>query len=168
MSVTGLEEKIQDIAIRVELIKHISKDIEKLADYVATFRSRIALTVMIGPFVALGSLALNSKNQTMPVKVHACNLVWPLLCLACTYSAIAWLAARLDHHAITQSDAWRTLLLKVATGSVPNENEIKMTQVDGDIFKCYIWSFLLTLGSFICLGYIILSVNGAIHTGHQW
>jgi hypothetical protein len=50
------------------LITHLSKEIETTSGYIATLRSRMAFTVMIGPFVVLGSLAYSSKSG---VGLHA-------------------------------------------------------------------------------------------------
>ena len=48
--------------LRAEVIKHLSSEIQNQSQYLMTFRSRIAFTVLVGPFIVLGSVLVAAKT----------------------------------------------------------------------------------------------------------
>ena len=134
-----------------KLIKHLSSEITTQAKYLATFRSRIAFTVLIGPFVLLGSFIVATHGSSSKSDFHYHN-VFPLLVSFFCYVALGVYAGWLDKHSNEQCDRWRRLIVRIAQGGTIQETDF--------VFRhhsrlAYVAGFILVLFSFLPIAYIV-------------
>ena len=102
--------------LRKAVIEHLSKDIISLSGQGMTFRSRMGFTLLVGPFVMLGTLLVATKGELPAVR-------WDRTCtIAAVLGTIAYLCvpvwgAIFDSHVINTCNRWRRVLVRVSEGT---------------------------------------------------
>jgi hypothetical protein len=106
-------DKKPEDPLRVELIKHLSAEITSGADFLHTFRSRMAFNVLLGPFLVLGSIVVAATKIT----IFWPKGFWPWFGLSMaifSYIALGFFGFMLDRYLTWQNDFLRCRLLFVA------------------------------------------------------
>jgi hypothetical protein len=156
---TGLPEE----PLRGDLIKHISAEIVAHQEWLATLRSRMGFTVLIGPFLVLGSVLIATKSAPT-------IMVWPterppwasFISAVLCFIGCGVYGAFLDKHGTKQCDFWRAILVSVAKGESISEVHLDFKHHH---FWAYVPGFVLSLGAFLGMTYFFMSLlhpNGKI------
>ena len=66
-------------AVKAEIIKHLSSEITTQVTYLSTLRSRVALTMLVGPFVVFGSFLFATKGDKSRLNSGSNNWLRPQL-----------------------------------------------------------------------------------------
>lgn len=109
-------------SLRSEVVKHLSREIETHSQYLTVFRSRIAFTVLVGPFVILGYLLVTSKPTGASHWDHL--QTWLCVAVGVLYLALGFCGSRLDQHGTDQCNKWRRAILKISEGNDVDEKDI--------------------------------------------
>lgn len=139
---------------RKELIEHLSCEITTHATNSMTFRSRLAFTVLIGPFVVMGSFLVATDGRVNSDAIEAIDARAVLAALgACvTYFGLGYYGARIDIHIMDQCNKWRRSLVDLANGAPITEVKIEFPHRG---VRGYLLVFLLVLVAFFCIGYLM-------------
>jgi hypothetical protein len=144
--------------LRAELIRHISDDITHQTEFLHTLRSRMAFTVLLGPFLVLGSFVVAASKP---------RLVWPggawpwvgLVAAVCCYVGLGIYGYKLDRHLSKQCDFWRTVLMSVIQYEPLEEIRLEFPRkIRNQYAIAYLPGFCLVLGCFAGLAILVLSV----------
>ena len=134
-----------------KFIEHLSRDIANHTTYLMTLRSRMAFTVLIGPFVLLGSFLIATKG------IVAANSFGTDTALAIVIACLCYLllgvyGAMLDKHVTRQCNIWRRQI-----DSLRKDRPEKI----GDIgfehkpIRAYLTGMVLLLLSFVSIVYLL-------------
>jgi hypothetical protein len=98
-----------------EVLQHLSREITTNAQLMMTFRSRIAYTVWIGPFVVVGAYLLATKER--PTSPHWDGLgIASILLAVVFFAALAWVLADVEKHTWDQCNKWREKIALLHAG----------------------------------------------------
>src|ERR1039458_4777190 len=118
--IRGGTSPMADANSQVEVIEHLSSEIAAQTDYLAQLRSRVALTILIGPFVVFGSFLVATKGIQVPLHLGKLQLTVGVLASA-AYLALGWYGALLDRQVTNQCDRWRCSILKISVSKALKE-----------------------------------------------
>jgi hypothetical protein len=157
-----LAEIDEAAGLRVEVIKHLSSEIQNQSQYLMTFRSRIAFTVLIGPFIVLGSVLVAAKTTAANPWDWFDTIL--CVCLSIVYMCIGLYGSALDQHGIDKCDDWRRMLLSVSEVTPTSEkdtSELKRSDGKGLMIGDkargpYLAGFALILLEFFIFGSLLL------------
>lgn len=99
----------------VNLIEHFSKEIETHTNNLMIFRTRIMMSLFIGPFVALGAVLVASKGRPLHLKFD-CGTWLALAVILLSYFAMGIAGAWIEKHTWHQCNKWRFLIVQIARG----------------------------------------------------
>jgi hypothetical protein len=144
---------IDENSLRTELIKHLSAEITTEVGFLNTLRSRMAFSVLVGPFLILGSLvvAVPKINLIWP---HGRRMPWIGLCLtALCYLGLGLYGSELDRFGTDQCDSLRKTLISVA-----KREPLEKIRLDYPHRHtgAYLWGFFLVLATFTGISLLIL------------
>jgi hypothetical protein len=141
-------------ASQAEIIKHLSSEIATHSEYLAMLRSRVALTILIGPFVVFGSFLLATKGGQISPQVGNPQLIAGGVASA-AYLALGWYGARLDRQVTDQCDKWRRAILKVSNNQSLVEDDLLFKHRS---FIAYMTGWVLILIAFISFASLLFSM----------
>lgn len=145
--------------VRCEVIKHISAEITTHAEFLNTLRSRMGFTVLVGPFLVLGSVLIGTKSLPTSLAWPPTHMwQWALLALAFTcYLGLGWYGGRIDKNVTKICNGWRSTLLPLASGqSVLQQQSLEFPL--RDIVGAYLLGYALGLGAFLGMTAFLLSM----------
>src|ERR1035437_703907 len=97
---SSMDESKDDL--RKEVIKHLSSEIGKQSDYVVTLRSRMAFTILLGPFVVVGSVLIAIKGPLHFHPLHGFSNYFAIGMAALSYLCMAYYRSE-EHTSALQS-----------------------------------------------------------------
>jgi len=98
-----------------EILEHLSKEIITNTEQVMTFRSRVAFTPWIGPFVVVGAYLVATKDAPRSPHWDAFGSV--LLAIAAfLFVGLGWVLAEVERHTWDQCNKWRVLIARLHAG----------------------------------------------------
>jgi hypothetical protein len=137
---------------QVEIIKHLSSEIATQSEHVATLRSRISFTILVGPFVVFGSFLLATKGAQIPPQLWKLQLVAGSIASA-AYLALGWYGSLLDRQLTDQCDRWRRAILKVSNNQSLVESDLLFPHRN---FIAYMIAWVLILIAFVSIAWLLL------------
>ena len=147
----SLDVELPDNSLRVELIKHLSSEIESCTTFQHTLRSRMAFSVLVGPFLVLGSFIVAAAKIQLTWPKEPCTWVWLYLAVVC-YVGLGIYGAKLDKFLTVQCDFFRGELLSVARGKHLGRISLEFPEKIGSNFlKAYLPGFLIVVATFALL-----------------
>jgi hypothetical protein len=151
--ITQTQTPNPDSSTAAAIIEYLSSEITNHTEYLSTFRSRIAFSVLVGPFLILGSFAVANHERTFEINFDWKCAVAALIACAC-YIGLGFYGAELDGHVTEQCDKWRKAIAKAAGGS-------QITECDLIFEHCprsaYIYGIFLTLIAFAAITYLFFT-----------
>ncbi len=130
------------------LAEHLSAEITAYTEYLATFRSRIAFAVLIGPFALLGSYIVSKGSGTVNLsQLPISSVVFAILAVIC-YLGLGYYGAELDSHVTNQCNKWRRQIIKCSKGQPVDESEVLFEHRSK---ASYLVGIVLFLGGFLFL-----------------
>ncbi len=135
--------------LRIALIQHISKEIEKATDLLSAQRTRNNLFTAVGPFLILAVLATNAILFERLKNVPSGILFAIFFVVVTLYLFLGWLSAKIEETIWDQCNAWRTRIAQL-TGEAPGDLEFPrryLTVVYLLIYACFslLFGFLALL-----------------------
>ena len=138
-------------ASQAEIIRHLSSEISTQSEYLTTLRSRVAFTILIGPFVVFGSFLLATKGAQAPSQLWKLQLAAAVVA-STAYLAMGWYGSRLDRHVTEQCDRWRRAILKVSNNERLGEDDLLFQHRN---FIAYMTGIVLMLIAFASIALIL-------------
>ena len=133
-----------------KLIDHLSREIKTNTNNLMTFRSRVNLSVFLGPFVLLGSLLIATKGVPRVMAFDRLTVA-AYVGLGISYFVMGWACARIEAHMWRQCNAWRRLIARVTSDSTT-----KISEADLTFDEIYTRTFLGRRVSSLKLGYLVV------------
>ena len=96
-----------------KIIEQLTQEITTTSNYVLTFRSKIAFTILIGPFVILGSFIIACKGE-LPNITNSWAVFTGAAIASIAYFGLGIYGALLDYNASVQCNEWRKEIAAVA------------------------------------------------------
>src|SRR5208282_3705279 len=90
-----------------EVIRHLSSEITTQSNYLMNFRTRLAFTVLLGPFIAIGAALVALKTPPTLRNMHGKLDSAASVVAVVSYFLLALYGAGLDNHVTKQCDKWR-------------------------------------------------------------
>ena len=137
-----------------ERIEHLSKEIEAVTANLMTFRTRIGFTVLIGPFIIMGSVLLATDGK---VTVPKCDYLFivSLIISVVSYFFLGLYGAQLDKHMSDKNNDWRQAIIELSKGKEPMDEEFKFTYRTREF---YLLGFAIVLTEFVSVTFCISCV----------
>lgn len=101
-----------------QLIQHLSKEIETLTNNMMAFRTRIVLTVFLGPFGLLGYVITAMKGSSISLKmdfvtsIALIQTIWSLM-------SIVLILSYIEEHVWDQCNKWRRIIAELQNEPSP-------------------------------------------------
>ncbi len=89
-----------------------------------TFRARIAFTVLIGPFVILGTFLIATEGRLKSIESFRLSFWLAAAGASGAYILLGVYGGLLDRRVMRQCDTWRRLLVKLSG----NKDEVRVAQ----------------------------------------
>lgn len=113
-----MSHEIEDsMSLKIALIQHLSKEIETHTNGLTDFRAKTSFTLLVGPFILLGSFLVLAKtiNVRLPVLGNWIN-IGLLVSLGLCFMAIGVACSRIEKHIFTQNNVWRGEIKRLTGG----------------------------------------------------
>ena len=142
LTTTAIREGNREMENKKELIEYLSKEIETHTTTMSAFRLRIAFTLFVGPYIALGTY-LVAKNGA----------------LVCFFGFCAGLTI-IEEHTWKQCNRWRNLIAQILNGNELQQDKAGQFYFDYEHFRlCYVCVFALMATSFVSLLFLLDSTT---------
>src|SRR5258707_2916914 len=99
----------EEMAYEQETINYLSKEIETHSSNQMLFRSRVNLSVFLGPFIILGYLLIGSKGFSFAWKWDCPSIIAILLVCLC-FLAMGYVSGGIEESIHAQCNKWRGLI----------------------------------------------------------
>jgi len=130
-----------------EIIKHLSSEIKAHSEYLKTLRSQVAFTILVGPFVVLGSFLVATKGAPITAPFRKTQLALAVVG-ATAYLALGLYGSKLDGHVTEQCDRWRCAIFKLSKGEPLTKEDFVF---EHHLVGGYMWGFALVLIAFVSI-----------------
>lgn len=134
-----------------KFIEHLSRDIATQTSYLVTFRSRLAFTILIGPFVLLGSFLI-AANGIVPASRLGVDAIVAIVIACVCYLVLGVYGAMLDNHVTRQCNTWRRQIDSLRKDS---PEEIGDIGFEHKPFRAYLAGLGLVLLAFLSIAYLL-------------
>lgn len=133
-----------------KLAEHLSAEITSYTAYLATFRSRMAFAVLVGPFLLLGSFVVATKGVGVISVTKPVIVATSIACLC--YVGLGIYGGMLDSYITGQCDLWRQQIVRLSRGEEIQEREVMFKHRS---VPAYVLLIMLFLGAFLSIAYAI-------------
>lgn len=147
-----------------DVIAYLSKEIETVTNGMMVFRSKVSFSLIVGPFVNLGTLLYAAKGISINTKLGVSAWI-AIVTVLCRYLALMFLSGKIEEDGWRQCNTWRRLisdLQKDPTMEINNQN-VRTDKFGVDPVAWMKWSVLLAgflmLISFGMLLFILTQVQ---------
>lgn len=137
-----------------ERIAHLTKEIELVTANQMTFRLRMGLTVMIGPFFVMGSVLFATEGKVVMPTWDAW-FIGLLIVAVLSYFGLAWYGSRLDNHMTNKCNEWRQAIIELSNSVEPGKEKCIFLQ---SAERSYMSGFILGLSAFLSITYCIACI----------
>lgn len=145
------------------IMSHLTTEIESKSTNIMNFRTKIAFTVFIGPFLLLGSIIVGTRG-TVKLSLDIANDWWVVLLALLAFLALGWISGAIECQVWKRINKWRRCIVHLQA-----ESDITTTQlqeylidntIEGGITWTYVLAFLVILLAFGASAYIAASIVG--------
>ena len=137
-----------------KFIEHLSSEIAEHTRFLSTFRSRMAFTILIGPFVFLGSVLFATRGTFAIGSIGAGPIAAIVIACLC-YVSLAAYGAMLDNQVTRQCNIWRRQIDLVRKG---NQEKIADIGFEYKPFTAYLIGLGLVLFGFLSIVYLLITL----------
>lgn len=138
-----------------ERIEHLAKEIETVTIIQMTFRTRMGFTVLVGPFIVMGSVLLATKGKVTAPTLDVWFVGSAILAVV-SYLGLAWYGAKLDKLMSKKCNEWRAAILDLCKDIEPANDKIMFPQER--TLAAYWLAFALVLIAFLSIAYCLFRV----------
>lgn len=139
-----------------KLLEHLGNEITNHTAYLLMFRSRIAFTILIGPFLVMGSFLIATKGVIEVNELNRISIVVAGAIACLCYLGLGWYGSLLDKHVTTKCNDWRRLIYKLQKGSPIEEKDLVFEHKKQTL--AYLTGLVLVLGAFIATTLVFFSL----------
>jgi hypothetical protein len=110
----------------LDLISYLSGEIETLTATTMDFRSKIAFTFWIGPFVVLSSIILSADKagETLDLTLSRSQL-WAIAIAVSAYLVLGFFGGAIERQAWEKCNEWREAILLVQRNEQTDQETLK-------------------------------------------
>ncbi len=145
------------------IISHLTTEIESKSTNIMNFRTKIAFTVFIGPFLLLGSIIVGTKG-TVKLRLDIAHDWWAVLLVVLAFLALGWISGAVERQVWRRINKWRRCIVRLQTDPEITTEELQEFLIDntieGGITNTYVLAFLVILLAFGACAYIAASIVG--------
>lgn len=134
-----------------KFIEHLSSDIANQTTYLNALRTRMAFTILIGPFVLLGSFLFATSGTVKPDRIGADTIMAIVIACLC-YLSLGVYGGILDKHVTRQCNIWRRQIDSLRKDKTENIGDIG---VEHKPIKGYLAGLSLVLLAFLSIVYLL-------------
>jgi hypothetical protein len=150
----------EEMAYEQETINYLSKEIETHSNNQMVFRSRVNLSVFLGPFIILGYLLIGTKGFSFAWKRDPLSIIAIALVCFC-FLAMGYITGRIEDSILGQCNKWRELIAGLqkppAIGLEPKDLVYALGK--RELTRGYMIVYSLQLLSLSCIVYLVLHVG---------
>jgi hypothetical protein len=106
------ELSFQSTNLSKEVVQHLTKEIETQINNVTVWRSRVSLSVFLGPFIILGSLIVGLKGSHISWNKDWHSVLAIIVICAC-FILLGLMSAVVDDHVWDQCNKWRGIIARL-------------------------------------------------------
>jgi hypothetical protein len=154
---------MSDTLSQNKIIEHLTKEIEVLTSTVMSFRTRVAFTVWVGPYILLGSLIIATKANFVLSSNRPLLLLFVSIVAVSIYLSLGWAAGMVEQQAWKQCNKWRRAISMLGNCDINNSErlyeEISFSGIEDKIKRAYMIVFILILFSFLSIAYITANIQ---------
>ena len=137
-----------------ECIEHLSKEIETVTANLMTFRTRIGFTVLIGPFIVMGSVLLATGGKVATPGLDFWFISSTIVAVA-SYFGLGWYGSQLDKHLSDKGNDWRQEIIELSQNKEPDDEKFKFLYRTREF---YFLGFAIVLIAFVSVTYCVSRV----------
>jgi hypothetical protein len=154
MSTRDTPPKIPE-ALREEAIKYLATEIASEVEYLSGLRTRVAFTVLTGPFIVVASILVAFKGPLAFNNAHRTPTHVAIIVEIACYMSLSIYGFLMDNHSTGQCNKWRGGIAALLNGEEVKESHF--------VFKNYAWlaypaGFFLVGVAFAALIFIIVQL----------
>lgn len=105
-----------------KLIEHLSSEITTHTNYILTFRSRVTFTILVGPFILLGSFLIATKGSVASITFSDKWSILGIILGFLIYLGLGAYGYLLDRNVTEQCDKWRCEIARLSEGYIEEKN----------------------------------------------
>lgn len=106
--------------LRVKMVEHLSAEIVSLTGFQTSHRTRMGFTVLIGPFIVLGSFLIATDGSIPSRDIDVWDWLAGILA-ALAYVGFAFHGAAIDQRTLDQCNEWRRDIAGIWSDESPSE-----------------------------------------------
>ena len=142
---------------RTELTEYLTKEIETLSTNTMTFRSRIAFSVFIGPFLILGSIIVSTSRSGLNLSLDSRSAWIAAVIAGLAFWTLGIISGRIEQGALEKCNQWRRCIIKLQSEEPLTNEELEELILDKPpvrVMWVYLGAFLLILITFASTAYL--------------
>jgi hypothetical protein len=141
-----------------EMINYLSKEIETLAKNTMDARSKISFSLLIGPFLVLGSIIVSTPKTGWSPGLHSPSAWIAAGVAVCAFWALGIIAGHIEEGAWQKCNQWRQCIIKIQNDVALSEDQLEELILEQTVVKkvarAYTGVFLLILITFGATAYL--------------
>jgi len=99
--------------LKSELIQHLSKEIETHTSGITDFRAKTSFTLLVGPFIVLGSFLVLAKTLNVKLPFNKVNIAL-LIFMGLCFMAMGYACSRIEKDVWDQNNRWRAEIRRLS------------------------------------------------------
>jgi hypothetical protein len=142
---------------RTEMTEYLKKEIETLSTNTMTFRSRIAFSVFVGPFLLLGSIIVSASRNGLNFNSYPWSTLIPVLIALGAFWALGTLCGRVEQGHLNRCNKWRQCIIRLQKDDELTVEELEDYILDKpsiNLTRVYASAFLLIIITFGATAYV--------------
>ena len=139
------------------MTEYLTKEIETLSTNTMTFRSRIAFSVFIGPFLLLGSIIVSASKNGLNLNSYSRSALIPMVMALVAFWLLGTLIGRVEQGHLNRCNKWRECIIKLQKDDELTIEQLKDLILDKpsmNVARIYAAAFLLLIIAFGATAYL--------------
>ena len=141
-----------------EIIKHLTKEIETQINNMMLFRSRVSLSIYLGPFFILGSYVVAKDGNLVRPDLTCFFWGWLAVLVLC-YITLGIIGGLIERHSWLQCNKWRELIVELQSENPPNLKGDQRLTFPEKLRLGYFLVYFLMIFSFLSISVLLFSIG---------
>jgi hypothetical protein len=137
---------------RTEMINYLTKEIETLSKNTMDARSKISFSLLIGPFIVLGSIIVSTPRTGLNLSLHSYGALIAAFVAVSAFWTLGGIAGHIEEGAWQQCNRWRKCIIKLQHDETLTEADLEELilekALERKVKNAYLVVFLLILITF--------------------
>jgi hypothetical protein len=142
---------------KTEMTEYLKKEIETLSTNTMTFRSRIAFSVFIGPFLLLGSIIVSASKNGLNLTSYSWSAVIPMFIALVAFWLLGTLCGRVEQGHLNRCNKWRECIIRLQKDdelTIKQLEDLILDKPSMSLARVYAGAFLLIIIAFGATAYL--------------